>query len=148
MKYIIDTYTLESLNSKYFISFKDFLNNLHKLEISKEVFDEYINFKKISKKISNEFDRHIEHLYLNENTLNHKVHYKEKSVEKNIIKNFENNKLYQAINLLPKNQKERIILYYFKNKSKKEIAKIDNCSIRAVQYSIDIGIKNLKKYIL
>ena len=59
----------------------------------------------------------------------------------------EKEKLYKEINSLPKFQKKRIIQYYFKNETKKEIAQKDNCSVRAIQFSIDIAIKNLKLFL-
>ena len=51
---------------------------------------------------------------------------------------------WQAIGELPDVQRKRLLLYYDYGFSLKEIAKLENCSIRAVQYSLDIGKKKLE----
>lgn len=53
--------------------------------------------------------------------------------------------LYSAMEKLPKIQAERIILYYFKEMSYEEIAKMQNVHRTAISKSIAIGLKNLKK---
>ena len=95
----------------------------------------------------NEFDRHIEHSKLNENTLNKRIFNVERGVEDIVINKIEKQKLHIAIDSLPLKQKNRIQKYFFENLTQKEIAKIENCSIRAIQYSIECALKNLKNFL-
>lgn len=95
----------------------------------------------------NKYDRHIEHSQLNEINLYKRTFNKEKSIEESVINNIQNQKLYIAISKLPINQKERIYKYFFKNLTLKQIAFEEECSIRAVQYTMKIALKNLKKFL-
>jgi len=69
---------------------------------------------------------------------------KEKCIEDDILENIEKERLYNAVLLLPKPQKRRIYLHYFCELTYREIAKIEKCSIRAIQYSLRNALKNLK----
>ena len=117
------------------------------LEISKELYSVFNNFELSDLSIMNEFDRHIEHSKLNENTLNKRSFNVERGVEDIVINKIEKQKLHIAIDSLPLKQKNRIQKYFFENLTQKEIAKIENCSIRAIQYSIECALKNLKNFL-
>ena len=131
------------IDDKYIISFTN-NNNEIELEISKELYSVFNNFELSDLSIMNEFDRHIEHSKLNENTLNKRIFNVERGVEDIVINKIEKQKLHIAIDSLPLKQKNRIQKYFFENLTQKEIAKIENCSIRAIQYSIECALKNLK----
>ena len=120
------------IDDKYIISFTN-NNNEIELEISKELYSVFNNFELSDLSIMNEFDRHIEHSKLNENTLNKRSFNVERGVEDIVINKIEKQKLHIAIDSLPLTQKE--------------IAKIENCSIRAIQYSIECALKNLKNFL-
>ena len=134
------------IDDKYIISFTN-NNNEIELEISKELYSVFNNFELSDLSIMNEFDRHIEHSKLNENTLNKRIFNVERGVEDIVINKIEKQKLHIAIDSLPLKQKNRIQKYFFENLTQKEIAKIENCSIRAIQYSIECALKNLKNFI-
>lgn len=133
------------IDDKYIISFTN-NNNEIELEISKELYSVFNNFELSDLSIMNEFDRHIEHSKLNENTLNKRIFNVERGVEDIVINKIEKQKLHIAIDSLPLKQKNRIQKYFFENLTQKEIAKIENCSIRAIQYSIECALKNLKNF--
>lgn len=134
------------IDDKYIISFTN-NNNEKELEISKELYSVFNNFELSDLSIMNEFDRHIEHSKLNENTLNKRSFNVERGVEDIVINKIEKQKLHIAIDSLPLKQKNRIQKYFFENLTQKEIAKIENCSIRAIQYSIECALKNLKNFL-
>lgn len=134
------------IDDKYIISFTK-NNNEIELEISKELYSVFNNFELSDLSIMNEFDRHIEHSKLNENTLNKRIFNVERGVEDIVINKIEKQKLHIAIDSLPLKQKNRIQKYFFENLTQKEIAKIENCSIRAIQYSIECALKNLKNFL-
>ena len=134
------------IDDKYIISFTN-NNNEIELEISKELYSVFNNFELSDLSIMNEFDRHIEHSKLNENTLNKRIFNVERGVEDIVINKIEKQKLHIAIDSLPLKQKNRIQKYFFENLTQKEIAKIENCSIIAIQYSIEYALKNLKNFL-
>ena len=128
------------IDDKYIISFT---NNNNEIEL----YSVFNNFELSDLSIMNEFDRHIEHSKLNENTLNKRIFNVERGVEDIVINKIEKQKLHIAIDSLPLKQKNRIQKYFFENLTQKEIAKIENCSIRAIQYSIECALKNLKNFL-
>ena len=134
------------IDDKYIISFTN-NNNEIELEISKELYSVFNNFELSDLSIMNEFDRHIEHSKLNENTLNKRIFNVERGVEDIVINKIEKQKLHIALDSFPLKQKNRIQKYFFENLTQKEIAKIENCSIRAIQYSIECALKNLKNFL-
>lgn len=142
-------YSLVNFSDKncYIINFTDINKNVRNVSVSKEIYDEFNKFELEDLSEMNEYDRHIEHSKLKELTLNKRILNKNKSVEKYVIEKIENQELYSAILKLSKIQRNRILMYYFQELTQKEIAEKDNCSIRAVQYSINSALKKLKKFL-
>lgn len=56
--------------------------------------------------------------------------------------------LNKAISRLPEIQKRRIIKYYINNMTFEEIGKSEKCSAAAVCQSVEVAIKNMKKYFM
>lgn len=146
-KYKDNPYSLIRDNNTYIVKFKDNYNHIHIIEVSEKLYNCFNKFELIDLSQMNEFDRHIEHFKTYESLLYKNLLQRENDLETIVINLLEKEKLYKAINSLPKIQKKRIIQYYFKNETKKEIAQKDNCSVRAIQFSIDIAIKNLKIFL-
>lgn len=118
-------YTLNYIEEKniYTITFKDVKGHLNKVEVSEEVYRVFDKFELQDIKELNEYDRHIEHSEIFENNL----------------------ELREAIQELPKIQRERLKKYYFENKTFEEIAEEENCTKRAVKFSVDIAIEKISK---
>jgi len=55
---------------------------------------------------------------------------------------------WQAIGELPDIQRKRLLLYYDYGFSLKKIARMENCSMRSIQYSIANAKKNLEEKII
>lgn len=142
-------YTLINLEKKkkYLITFKDELNNENFIEVTKKVYNAFNEFELVDLSQMNKFDRHIEHSELNEITLNKRIFNKEKSIEEIVINNIEMHELYVAISQLPDKQKDRIYKYFFDNLTLREIAQLEKCSIRAIQYSMEVALKNLRNFL-
>lgn len=142
-------YKLEKSNKegKYKLKFKDSNNKQFNIEISEEIFIEFDRFELEDISQMNEYDRHIEHSQLIESTLHNRVKEKELNVEDLVISKLEKGKIHNAISRLPEIQRRRIILYFFKDLKLREISKKEHTSIRAIQYSINIALKNLKKFL-
>lgn len=133
--------------NKYLIKFKDINNKDNVIEVSKEIYQAFNEFELSDLSQMNKFDRHIEHLKLVENILNNKMINKQLNIEDIVIKKLETQKLHNLILKLPKIQKRRIIMHFFENMTLKEIARKEHCSVRAIQYTINIALKNLKNFL-
>lgn len=138
-------YTMACEN-KYLIKFQDVNNSNNVVEVSREIYQAFNEFELSDLSQMNKFDRHIEHLKLDENVLNSKMRNQQISIEDAIIKKMELQKLHNLILKLPQIQKRRITMYFLKEMTLKEIAQKEHCSIRAIQYTINIALKNLKNF--
>ena len=69
------------------------------------------------------------------------------SLEEEIIYNEEMKQLRDAIQKLNQIQKSRLVKYFFERKTLREIASEENVNLRAVAKSIEVAIKNLKKFL-
>lgn len=134
-------------NDTYSLSF---IRNHKKEEIiiSKMLYEEFNKFELDDKSYMNKYDRHIEHSELTENSLNARMSNEKLYTEDIVLQKIQNENLHIAISKLPKIQRNRLINYYFYDISKKDMSLNENCSIRAIQYSIDIALKNLKKFLI
>lgn len=131
--------------NKHIAVFKDYENNIREVEISDLIKEALIMEKRKEKNQQNEFDRHIEHSEIYENKLPFRVMDKPISLEDEFASKQINRELKNAINSLSDLQKRRIQMYYFENKTLKEIAEIEGCAIMSVKDSLDLAINNLEK---
>ncbi len=139
-------YKMDCLGNKYKINFK--YNGENKdIKISKELYDLFNKFELEDLSYMNKYDRHIEHLHLDEIQMYNRLKLSNKNLENEVIENLENQDLHIAIKKLPQIQRRRIYLYYFCNMKQREIALQEKTSIRAIQYSLECALKNLKKFL-
>ena len=91
MRYEVDSYTLEYVEDedKYYISFRDSVEQDCRIEIDKDIFDTYTNSKKAYIKIKNETSRHLEQSDLTEEDMYKRAFEPVESVEETVIKNIE-----------------------------------------------------------
>ena len=148
-KYKDNPYTLNYIESKniYVVSFKDVKGHSQNVEVNKEVYQAFDRFELDDLSEMNEYDNHIEHSEIFENTLEVRAKDKPMSLEDSIIQKSTFEELKRAIDMLPEVQKRRIKKYYFDDKTLEEIAKEEKCSKVAIKYSIDNAIKNISKKI-
>lgn len=146
-KYKDNPYKLESIEEEkiYIVSFNDRLGNHYTVNVDFEIFKALNQFELDDLKELNEFDRHIEHLEQTDELLYKKALLKKENIEDYIIRKSTYEELISAINKLSDIQKRRIKMYYFENKNLQEIANLENCSCRAIKYSIDAALNKLKK---
>ena len=131
---------------KYIIIFKDIQNIRFSIEVTEEIYYAFDKFELEDKSQMNKYDRHIEHSQITETTLNKRAINKEITVEEIVISNLEKEKIHKAILKLPEIQRRRIKMYFFEELTQKEIANKEGTSIRAIQYSLKIALKNLRKF--
>lgn len=146
-KYKDNPYTLNYIEERniYIVSFKDVKGHLQKIEVSEEVYKAFDRFELQDVKELNEYDRHIEHSELFENSLEKRAKDKPLSLEDEIIKKSTFDELKQAIELLPEVQKRRIKKYYFADKNEYVIAKEENTTQQAVNKTLKQAIQKLKE---
>ena len=144
-KYKDNPYTLEYINNKCYIKFKDSKDILQVVEVSKDIHNIFDKSELIDISLMNEYSKHIEHLELSDEILYSRSIDKKYNIEQEVEQKILYENLYNAINSLTDTQKKRIKLYYFEYKTMKEIAEIENCTIGSVKDSIDSAIKKLKK---
>lgn len=135
----------------YTISFKDVKNEYHEVIISEDLFKEFNNFELEDISQLHKVDKYID-LRLLDNTENTDIYlyYNTKlSVKESVLEKVENNilqeNLKKAINELPEIQKRRLRKYYFENMTFEEIAREENCSKRAIKFSVDIAIEKISQ---
>ena len=145
VKKICDYIVYTNEHNKHIAMFRDAENKIQKVEISSIIREALINEKRKEKRQKNEFDRHIEHSVIYENKLHSRVMDKPISLEEQFENKIINKKLKDAINSLSELQKRRIKMYYFENKTLKEIAEIEKCAIMSVKDSLNNAINKLGK---
>ena len=145
-KEIDNPYTLESIEKDelYFIKFKD-ENGEHLVTVTKEVFDVFDESEKQYNNMMVRNSRYIHKYELSDEALSNKMLNNQTSIEDKLINDFEIEELYEAINELSDIQKRRIRKYFFEDKTFEEIAKEENCTKRAVKFTIDIALEKISK---
>ena len=148
-KYKDNPYTLNYIEEKniYVVSFKDGKGRLQEVEVSKEIYKVFDKSELQDIRQLNEYDRHIEHSEIFENNLEARAMDKPISLEEIIETKLLNEDLKKAIDSLSEVQKRRIKMYYFEDKTLREIAEIEHCKIMSVKDSIDVGIKKIRKFL-
>ncbi len=144
-RFIDNPYYLENTDTNFYIVIKKERNSLQKIEVSKEIYDNFDRFELDDLKELNEYDRHIEHIEILENDLYKRATNKQKFVDEIIEDNILSEKIKDAINSLSKIQKRRVLMYYFDNLNLREISEMEKCSIVSVKNSLDLALIKLKE---
>lgn len=132
-------------DGKCHLSFRDGRGVSHHLELDETLYALFNRFELDDISYFNVVDRHYEHSELTEISLNNRAFRKEESLEEQVLKRLEEERLHRAISQLPEVQRRRIILYYFENLTYEQIAGLEGCTITPVKNSIDKALNNLKK---
>lgn len=140
--YVLD---FDEENNRYLVSFNDVKNNYHVIEIDKLTYEAFNQFELDDLSELNEYDNHIEHSEMLEQNIYKRAIKKEQSIEDIVEGKLNWEYLNNIINNLPYIQKKRLIKYYFYGKTFEQIAKEENCTKRAVKFSVDIAIKKIQK---
>lgn len=151
MANFMNAYILEKTEGidkeQYYVSFFDGNYVLHRIEINFDIYSALFELNKIDRNLTRSDERNLEHSELTDETLSRRIFEKSKGIEEIILEKEMKTEFWKAIVELPDVQRKRLLLYYDYGFSLKEIAKMENCSIRAVKYSIDIAKKKLEEKI-
>ena len=138
-------YTICEKDGQYYVSFKDRQGVLHRLEISKVLYDTFDPFELSDLVYLNVVDRHIEQSEVWEVTLNVRAVQKPEGIEEVVLKKIQIEALHTAMKTLPEMQRRRMQLYYFEGMTYEQIAKKEGCTKMPVKRSSEAGIERLKK---
>jgi len=137
-------YTLCSEKRRYYISFVDVNNNFQEISVSQKVFESFNKFELEDISQMNEYDRHLEHSEVDENTLYQKSVSSEQPLEEYFDKAQDAENLHIAISKLPEVQKRRLNKYYFEEKTFDKIALEEGCTYQCVQRSVYRAVTKIK----
>ena len=137
-------YTLCSEKGRYYISFVDVNNNFQEISVSQKVFESFNKFELEDISQMNEYDRHLEHSEVDENTLYQKSVSSEQPLEEYFDKAQDAENLHMAISKLPEVQKRRLNKYYFEEKTFDKIALEEGCTYQCVQRSVYRAVEKIK----
>ena len=138
-------YTICEKDGQYYVSFKDRQGVLHRLEISKVLYDTFDPFELSDLVYLNVVDRHIEQSEVWEVTLNVRAVQKPEGIEEVVLKKIQIEALHTAMKTLPEMQRRRMQLYYFEGMTYEQIAKKEGCTKMPVKRSIEAAVERLKK---
>ena len=145
IKHRDNPYTLiYTINERYIVSFKDGKNVLQEVEVSQEIYEAFNYFELRDLSELNEYDNHIEHSEIFEETLNKRSTVKQESIDDSVIRKLTYEELMEAIKTLPEVQQRRIKKYYFNEQNEYEIALEEHTSHQAINKSLRLAKQKLK----
>ena len=131
----------------YTVEFVDNKKVIHRVEISNKVYEAFNKFELEDISQIHKFRKHIEHNEIFDNKLEERMLEKPISIEEEIENKLLLEDLKSAMKQLSDTQKKRLYLYYFEDKTLKEIAAMEGCSIKNIHKSIEQAIQKIKKYL-
>ena len=140
----LNPYTLSIENNTYYISFTDGQGIFHKMQISMELYAAFNDFELDDISLMNEASRHLTEADAGEEPLGHRIADSSEPVEDHVYRRIMFQELHKAIAQLPEIQRRRVLLYYFGGYTYEQIAQMENCTKRAVKFSVDAALKNLR----
>jgi len=151
MANFMNGYSLEVIKGKnkdkYFVSFTDGDGEFQRVEINFDIYSALFELNKADRNLTRSDERNLEHSELTDETLIRRAFEKPKGIEEILLEKEMKKLFWQAIGELPEIQRKRLLLYYDYGFTLKEIAIMENCSIPAIKYSIDIAKKKLEQKI-
>ena len=138
-------YTLSIENGKEYISFHDTEGTYRKIEVTHVLFSQFNDFELEDISYLNTVSRHYEFSELTEQAINERAFLPQESIEDAVFRKLQYAQLYTAIQTLPDKQRERLILYYFRNYTYAQIAEMEGCTVMPVRRSIDKALAQLAK---
>lgn len=138
-------YTLCIENGKEYISFHDTEGTYRKIEVTHVLFSQFNDFELEDISYLNTVSRHYEFSELTEQAINERAFLPQEPIEDAVFRKLQYAQLYTAIQTLPDKQRERLILYYFRNYTYAQIAEMEGCTVMPVKRSIDKALAQLAK---
>ena len=137
-------YEIVSIEKLYIVRFKDSNNIYQEVEVSEEVYKAFDKFELQDISQMHKFERHIEHLDLDENQLHSRIFESTKSIEDEVEDKVISELLLSAIDKLSDIQRRRILKYYFYDMNEVEIANEEGTTQQSVHISLERAKEKLK----
>ena len=134
----------EDDDKKYHIKYEDQEHYIYE-ELTKSEYNSFFSFHSMQMRHEQQYSKYIEHSKLTDSSLYSRQVDKSKSINDELYDVEMKKCLLESINTLIDKQRKRLVDYYFNNKTLKEIATKESCSIVAVKLSIDNAVKHLKE---
>ena len=143
-------YTLRKVDdegiTRYFVSFTDSEGIHRETEVLRPIYKEFERFVKVERNLTRWGERHIEKYEQTEEMLREKMTKLPKSLEDEVFDCQRNERLRQAIQQLPETQRRRFVLHHEFGLTYEQIAEMEGCSSRAIEYSVSIAREKIKKF--
>lgn len=139
-------YTLSIENNTYYITFTDGQGIFHRQKISMEIYAAFNSFELDDISQINEASRHLTEADAGEEPLGHRIAESSEPVEDHVYRRIMYQELHKAIAKLPEIQRRRLLLYYFGGYTYEQIAQMEACTKRAVKFSVDAALENLREF--
>lgn len=132
---------------QYYVSFRDGQGEWQEAEVSAEIFEEMQDLMRKERNYIRSDERHLEYLELSEAAQHKRSVHTEINVEEQILSKLRMEELKAAIEALPSIQRRRFLLRYEMDMTFEQIARIEGCTSRAVQHSVEAAKKKIQKKI-
>ena len=139
-------YTLSIEKNTHYISFTDGQGIFHRQEISMELYTAFNGFELDDISHMNEASRHLTEVDADDEPLSQRIADSSEPVEDHVYRRIMYQELHKAIAQLPEIQRRRVLLYYFGGYTYEQIAQMEACTKRAVKFSVDAALKNLREF--
>ena len=110
-----------------------------------ELYAAFNDFELDDISLMNETSRHLTEAETGEEPLGHKIADPSEPVEDHVYRRIMYQELHKAIEQLPEIQRRRVLLYYFGGYTYEQIAQMESCTKRAVKFSVDAALNNLRE---
>jgi RNA polymerase sigma-70 factor (ECF subfamily) len=127
----------------YYVFFEDGEGNEHDIEVTYPVYLEFLRFVKIERNLKRWTERHIEFLELSDEELFSRARANPKTVEEAILDKLFDEQFQQIIDELPEIQRRRFIRHYEMGLSFIQIAELEGCTPKAVEFSVKLAKKKV-----
>ena len=145
--YTIYSIGIDTDHPRYYVEFDDGEGIHHCQEITEEVFRDFDANELADISHKNKCDRHFLKTILSDAEIHNRSTESDDPLQEIIEANEEKERLHRAILMLSSVQQRRILMYYFENKTYKEIAEIEHCSIPAVKESLESARERIVKFL-
>jgi len=129
--------------TRYFAAFRDGSDNPQETEIPREVYMALDDCRRHEQRQIRSDMRHIEQSLLSDEQLINRAEKPPAPLEEAISLSLD---LRAALPLLTETQRRRFLLYHAHGLSYEQIAIVENCSERAIKYSVSAARQSLKKF--
>ena len=122
--------------TRYYVSFVDGAKIRRDVEVSLPVYEEFLLFVSIERKLRRWDERHREYLELSDGSIHKRVRYPVKTVEETVFDNIRDENIILAVEELTEIQRRRFLLHHIFEHTYEKIAEKEGCRAQAVHQCV------------